>query len=276
MRDLALMSLSRLPASAIGVADGRPVAGHADLQLVHQVEQQPLVEGQRALGERLVPEDHEADPVALPLDDEVLHDLLDRRQPVHGVAVDLEVHRAHRAGGVEAEHDVDAGGLGLPRDVVELRPRGRQHQQREAEGAQDQRDPAPDPAAAAGHPDQRRRSRGGRGSAACATARRPPSRQRRRAARAAPGGRSGTSSACPLRRAARGRLSGGGAVARTYASAACSSSSLRAAVGAASANLTRSACRSRTSSWRSCSSWTYRAISSTVYSAAGKPRMASR
>ena len=156
MRDLALMSFSRLPASGDRVADGRPVAGHADFQLVHQVEQQPLVEGERTLGERLVPEDHEADPVPLSLDDEVLHHFFHRRQAIHRIAVDLEVHGAHRAGGVEAEHDVDAGSLGFPRDVVVLRAGGRQHQEREADGAQDQRDPAPDPADAAGHPDQRR------------------------------------------------------------------------------------------------------------------------
>ena len=111
---LGLDVLQPLAGQGDGVADGGPVAGHADLQLVHQVEQQPLVEGQRALGERLVPEDHQTDPVPLSLDDEVLHDFLDRRETIHGIAVDLEVHRAHRAGGVEAEHDVDAGGLGFP------------------------------------------------------------------------------------------------------------------------------------------------------------------
>ena len=130
---------------AEGRADRGAVAGHADLQPLEEGGDDAVIEGQRALGERLVAEDDHADLVVLALLDEPLDHRLRHLQAVAAPvdrAIGVQVQRLHAARGVEHQDDVDALGLHLGLTPAGLRPRQAEDQQRHRQQPQPLDQPA--------------------------------------------------------------------------------------------------------------------------------------
>ena len=126
-----------LQGEAEAVGDGGGAAGEADLGAVDGAGDGGEVPGERGGDIGAVGEDDDADAVAAAGLDEAGGDALDRVEAGGGLAVEGEVLDRHRAGEVEGEDDVAAGG-GAVGDLDEaLRPGGGDDEA-EPEGGEEQ------------------------------------------------------------------------------------------------------------------------------------------
>ena len=91
------------------LAERRRVADQAGLDAFERLLHESVVDGERALGERVLAEGDQADPVAAARAHELRDGSLGELEPRHLPAVDLSVEREHAARGVERDQQIHAG-----------------------------------------------------------------------------------------------------------------------------------------------------------------------
>src|SRR6185369_17309095 len=107
----------------------------ADLYPLEVLMQPVVVEREGAREIRSSREGDQSDPISGTRLDEFLDDDTRDVEPARRLAAELEVERAHRAGDVDCQHDVDPAGLDLAGAEALLRPRERDDEERRNEDA---------------------------------------------------------------------------------------------------------------------------------------------
>ena len=112
------LRFARLVAQPVGAggdgrADGGGVAGQADLEPVHVLQQPVVVEGERAHQIGLAGEDDHADAVVGPVLDELADRFAHHLDAADVLAVLVVIERLHRGRKIDGQHHVDAAFLHL-------------------------------------------------------------------------------------------------------------------------------------------------------------------
>ena len=121
-----------------GIAEGGARARHAHLSLVEQLPAKLEVGGEGGLHEGRIAEYHQADPVALAFDQEIIEDLLDDRKAIHALSGSTgEVLVLHRAGEVDQQQEVAGGEFAGDRGLQPLGTGRRCHDERPDQSVQE-------------------------------------------------------------------------------------------------------------------------------------------